>query len=147
VEESYANEEEYSRRVLDAYRKTPGTTGTVRRPDRLLAAQLHQRGVPVVVIENGVGDGTTAHTAPRLPGAGHDSLVGLLCSGHRRSAPPARQPRLRPISPPQDRTCRPSTLGPGGNQIPFHTATTQRACCADDIADPSRYYLFSNDDT
>jgi hypothetical protein len=26
--------------------------GTVRRPDRLLAAQLHQRGVPLVVVEN-----------------------------------------------------------------------------------------------
>jgi len=26
--------------------------GTVRRPDRLLAAQLHQRGVPLAVVEN-----------------------------------------------------------------------------------------------
>ena len=45
-------EEDYIRRVLEAYRKTPGTTGTVRRPDRLLAAQLQQRGVPLVAIEN-----------------------------------------------------------------------------------------------
>jgi hypothetical protein len=52
VEEICLHEEEYIRRVLDAYRKTPGTTGTVRRPDRLLAAQLHQSGVPSVVIEN-----------------------------------------------------------------------------------------------
>ena len=44
--------EEYVRRVLEAYRHTPGTTGTVRRPDRLLAAQLHQRGVPLTTIEN-----------------------------------------------------------------------------------------------
>jgi len=44
--------EEYVRRVLDAYRKTPGTMGTVRRPDRLLAAQLHQRGISVAVVEN-----------------------------------------------------------------------------------------------
>src|SRR5271157_4596508 len=44
--------EEYVRKVLDAYRHTPGTTGTVRRPDRLLAAQLHQRGVPLAVVEN-----------------------------------------------------------------------------------------------
>jgi hypothetical protein len=43
---------EYIRRVLQAYRQTPGTTGTVRRPDRLLAAQLYQRGVSVSVIEN-----------------------------------------------------------------------------------------------
>jgi hypothetical protein len=45
-------QEEYIRRVLDAYRKTPGTMGTVRRPDRVLAAQLYQRGVSVSAIEN-----------------------------------------------------------------------------------------------
>jgi hypothetical protein len=44
--------EEYIRQVLEAYRKTPGTSGTVRRPDRVLAAQLCQRGVGVTVIEN-----------------------------------------------------------------------------------------------
>jgi hypothetical protein len=47
-----ASQEEYSRRVLEAYRKTPGTMGTIRRPDRVLAAQLYQRGVSVSVIEN-----------------------------------------------------------------------------------------------
>ena len=44
--------EEYVRKLLDAYLHTPGTTGTVRRPDRLLAAQLYQRGVPLCVVEN-----------------------------------------------------------------------------------------------
>ena len=44
--------EEYIRQVLEAYRKTPGTSGTVRRPDRVLAGQLYQRGVSVSVIEN-----------------------------------------------------------------------------------------------
>ena len=44
--------EEYIRQVLGAYRKTPGTSGTVRRPDRVLAGQLYQRGVSVSVIEN-----------------------------------------------------------------------------------------------
>ena len=44
--------EEYTRQVLEAYRKTPGTAGTVRRPDRMLAAQLYQRGVSVRVIKN-----------------------------------------------------------------------------------------------
>jgi len=44
--------EEYVRRVLEAYRKTPGTMGTVRRADRLLAAQLYERGISVSVIEN-----------------------------------------------------------------------------------------------
>ena len=46
------SQEEYIRQVLEAYCKTPGTTGTVRRPDRLLAAQLYQRGLSVKVIEN-----------------------------------------------------------------------------------------------
>jgi hypothetical protein len=45
-------QEEYIRQVLEAYRKTPGTTGTVRRADRMLAAQLYQRGLSVRVIEN-----------------------------------------------------------------------------------------------
>jgi len=43
---------EYVRRVLDAYRATPGTCGAVRRPDRAFAVQLFARGVPVAVVEN-----------------------------------------------------------------------------------------------
>lgn len=42
----------YIRQVLAAYRQTPGTTGSVRRPDRLLAAQLFQRGVPLAAVEH-----------------------------------------------------------------------------------------------
>jgi hypothetical protein len=45
-------QEEYIRQVLEAYRKTPGTMGTARRADRMLAAQLYQRGLSVRVIEN-----------------------------------------------------------------------------------------------
>jgi hypothetical protein len=45
-------QEEYIRQVLEAYRQTPGTMGMVRRPDRVLAAQLYQRGISVSVIEN-----------------------------------------------------------------------------------------------
>ena len=43
---------DYVRRLLDAYRATPGTCGAVRRTDRVLAAQLHQRGVPLEAVEN-----------------------------------------------------------------------------------------------
>ena len=32
-------------RFWKAYRKTPGTMGTIRRADRVLAAQLYQRGI------------------------------------------------------------------------------------------------------
>jgi hypothetical protein len=42
----------YVRRILEAYRATPGTSGAVRRPDRLFAAQLNERGVPIEVVEN-----------------------------------------------------------------------------------------------
>ena len=43
---------EYVQRLLEAYRSIPGTSGAVRRPDRLLAAQLHERGVPLEAVEN-----------------------------------------------------------------------------------------------
>jgi hypothetical protein len=52
LEEQPLSREEYIQKVLWAYRRTPGTTGTVRRPDRVLAAQLQQRGVPLAVVEN-----------------------------------------------------------------------------------------------
>ena len=44
--------QEYIRKVLDAYRRTPGIIGAVRPNDRLLAAALYDRGVPLLVIEN-----------------------------------------------------------------------------------------------
>ena len=43
---------DYVRRILEAYRRTPGTTGVVRRNDRLLAAALYDRGVSVLIVEN-----------------------------------------------------------------------------------------------
>jgi hypothetical protein len=46
------SQEEYIRQVLEAYRKTPGTMGAVRRADRLLASQLYKRGLSMKVIEN-----------------------------------------------------------------------------------------------
>ncbi len=43
---------EYVRRVLQAYRLTPDTAGAVRRADRLFAAQLYDRGVPLATVEH-----------------------------------------------------------------------------------------------
>lgn len=43
---------EYIRRVLESYRATPGACGVIRRADRLLAAQLYERGVPAETVEN-----------------------------------------------------------------------------------------------
>jgi hypothetical protein len=47
-----SDQQRYVRQVLQSYRNTPGSTGTVRRPDRLLATQLYYRGVSIEVIEN-----------------------------------------------------------------------------------------------
>ena len=44
--------EVYVRRVLEAYRLTPGTTGHVRREDRRLAGQLYDNGVQLDAVEN-----------------------------------------------------------------------------------------------
>ena len=52
MDDSGAGQQEYISQVLEAYRKTTGTAGTIRRADRLVAAQLHQRGVPLTAIEN-----------------------------------------------------------------------------------------------
>ncbi len=43
---------EYVRRVLDAYRATPGTCGAVRKPDRVFALRLFERGVALSTVEN-----------------------------------------------------------------------------------------------
>ena len=46
------DQRDYVRRLLEAYRATPGTSGAVRRPDRLLAAQLYERSVSLEAVEN-----------------------------------------------------------------------------------------------
>ena len=50
--QDHLSQQEYVRQVLAAYSSTPGTTGRIGRPDRLLAAQLYLRGVPLTVVEN-----------------------------------------------------------------------------------------------
>ena len=52
MEEKRSRQQEYVRQVLDAYRRTPGTTGNIGRPDRHLAARLYQRDVPLTAVEN-----------------------------------------------------------------------------------------------
>jgi hypothetical protein len=52
VKPNRSSREVYVRKVLDAYRQTPGTTGSARRQDRLLAAQLYDRAVPLKTVEN-----------------------------------------------------------------------------------------------
>ena len=52
MDQEPSGREEYVRKVLEAYRKTPGTCGNLRRPDRLVALDLYQRGVPLHKVEN-----------------------------------------------------------------------------------------------
>jgi len=52
AEVQLVEQREYVRRLLDAYRTTPGTAGVVRRADRSFAAQLHARDVPLEAAEN-----------------------------------------------------------------------------------------------
>lgn len=42
----------FVRRVLDAYRCTPATTGHIRPADRRLARELHARGVTVQTVDD-----------------------------------------------------------------------------------------------
>jgi hypothetical protein len=67
---------EYVRRLLEAYRATPGTCGAARRPDRWLAAQLHQRGVPLEVVENAL----TLAAARRLARPSDAPPLGIIRS-------------------------------------------------------------------
>jgi hypothetical protein len=46
------DQRQYVQQLLEAYRTTPGTCGVIRRPDRVLAAQLFERGVPLSTVEN-----------------------------------------------------------------------------------------------
>lgn len=65
---------EYVQLVLDAYCATSGTAGVSRRADRVFAAQLHDRGVPLTAVEN-----------------------ALILAAARRSARPADAPPLGTI--------------------------------------------------
>ncbi len=67
---------DYVRKLLEAYRTTPGTCGAVRRSDRLLAAQLHQRGVPLEAVENAL----TLAAARRLARPANALPLGIIRS-------------------------------------------------------------------
>ena len=78
----------YVRRLLEAYRATPGTSGAVHRADRLLAAQLHERGVPLEAVENAfVLAATRRMTRPAgaVPRLRRNGLHALPVVPHSRS--------------------------------------------------------------
>src|SRR5713101_5739558 len=87
------DQREYVHRLLESYRATPGTCGAVRRPDRLLAAQLHQRGVPLEAVQNAL----TLAAARRLARpARYVSTRSLRLSG-RLEVGGGSQPNVRPL--------------------------------------------------
>ena len=102
--------------------------GTVRRPDRVLAAQLYQRGVSVSVIENAfVLAATRRLMRPAdAPPLGTIRSLAYFLPVIEEVLGTARQPGLLPISPPEARTYDASTIGPPA--LP----TNARAFSADD---------------
>jgi hypothetical protein len=52
VQNNQISRQEYVSRLLDAYRKTPGTTGRVHRQDRKLAEQFYEHRIPLKAVEN-----------------------------------------------------------------------------------------------
>src|ERR1022692_2061542 len=121
---------DYVRRLLDAYRATPGICGAVRRADRALAAQLHQRGVPLEAVENAF----VLAAARRRRASGSNPLVGILLAGDRRSTATASRPGIFSAPAPQTPTCR---FGAVASPCPeTKSPSAQRASGAADIAPP-----------
>ena len=52
MQQNRISRHEYVRRLVEAYRTTPGTQGNVRRADRMLAEKLYDQGVPLTAAEN-----------------------------------------------------------------------------------------------
>ncbi len=57
----------FVRSVLDAYRRTPATTGHIRPADRRLARELHARGVSVQTVDDALLLASTRRFARPLP--------------------------------------------------------------------------------
>jgi hypothetical protein len=51
MQSSLPDRKSYIKQALELYRGTPGTLGRVRREDRLLAADLHGRGINLSTLE------------------------------------------------------------------------------------------------
>ena len=113
------DQRDYVGRLLEAYRVTPGTSGAVRRQDRVLAVQLHQRGVPLEAVENAlVLAAIRRMIRPARGSPGHDPFAGLLLTSDRRSPANASQHGILSLPPPQTPTCRPGTIDPLSAPIP-----------------------------
>ena len=73
-----SDRQRYVERVLTLYRHTPDTLGYIRRADRRLAGDLHDRGVPLQTIE----DALTLATARRAFRAADAPQLAPIASLH-----------------------------------------------------------------
>ena len=126
---------EYVRRLLEAYRATPGTAGVVRRPDRLFAAQLHE---PRRAAGNGrervdTCGGAAFGEASRCAAARDDSVAGILLAGDRGSPATEGRPGILSASPQQTPARHSRTITP----VSFQNANPRRAPSARMISSPS----------
>ena len=89
-------------------------------PDRMLAAQLYQRGVSVSVIENAfVLAATRRLMRPAdAPPLGTIRSLAYFLPVIEEVLEHARQPGLLPISPPQTPTDRAESVAAESNQLP-----------------------------
>ena len=112
----------FSKRI--ARRRAPRAWCVV--PDRLFAAQLYERGVPLETVENALILAAARRSArpADAPPLGIDSITGVLLAGDRGS--PATEGRPGILSaPPQQTPARHSrTIAPS----PSQTNTRKRAC-------------------
>ena len=76
--ENQIGRQEYVRRLLDAYRTTPGTSGHVRNADLRLAEDLYDQQIPLSAVENAL----VLATARRLLRPPDAPPLGLVRSLH-----------------------------------------------------------------
>ena len=99
-------QQEYIRQVLEAYRKTPGTMGTVRRADRALSAELYQRGVSVVVIENALVLATPISLPVEVSMTVLTAIYVPALAVYRQLGPDALRPEIEELEGMVERTYR-----------------------------------------
>lgn len=99
MDQQPSGREDYVRKVLEAYRNTPGTCGHLRRPDRMLAVQLYQRGVPLIEIENALVLAAVRRMIrpADAPPLDYRALSGLLHASYRGSNRDGSRGRVLPI--------------------------------------------------
>lgn len=68
METNTSDTKQYTKQLLELYLRTPGTLGRIRREDRRLAVELHDRGIPLLTVEASFVL-TTARRCLRAPDA------------------------------------------------------------------------------